>query len=328
MRPSALFGFWGVSTISVHFLQKGFMSSVFARSETVLRLPRQFNSATMYGVFRRAIDEDLKTRCSNAAFDFSVLEFIEPAGVVVLSNLIEYLRKMGVKVRLTGTKQDSRALRYLDDSGFFVHYHGSPLRSGAKLRDTTLPLQLVANTRAIGYLYQQMIPWMAQRLGVAEEALATVRVCLEEIFNNINDHSGEKIGCVFAQHFPTTGNLSIAISDFGRGIPHNVRQVRPGVTDPQALSLAIQEGFTTQSNVRNRGAGLAVLMRYVTGANGGVVLISSGRANISAVCDAGQTKVTARQVESSYPGTLVRVQLHTQSLQKFQADVQHEEFSW
>lgn len=282
----------------------------------------------MDALIRAAVDEDGDAVCSEIRFDFSELQFIEPVGVVVLSNLLEYLGKLGVQTGFDGLTSPSMAVVYLDDSGFFKEYLGAPLREYAKLRGTTLPLKRVASPEAIGYLYNDIMPWIAQKLQTTAIALATVRVTLEEILQNISDHSGVNVGCVFAQHFPKEHELRIAISDFGLGIPANVRKIRPEVSDSEALAVAIQEGFTSKSNVRNRGAGLAILMRYVTLRNKGVVLITSGRGNLSAVFDGRGTKITARTRDAHYPGTLVRVILKTDTIHELVEDVEHEEFSW
>lgn len=293
-----------------------------------LKLPRNFNQDTMDPFIQSVVDDDGDAICSDICFDFSELVFIEPVGVVVLSNLLQYLGKLKVKTSLTGLDRHTEPIVYLDDAGFFQQYQGKPLRPYARLRETTLPLKMVANPQAIGYLYQDIIPWIAQRLKTTEIALATVRVTLQEIFHNISDHSGVNVGCVFAQHFPKQDELRIAISDFGLGIPNNVRKIRAEVSDPEALALAVQEGFTTKSNVKNRGAGLAILMRYVTLRNQGAVLITSGRGNLSAVYDGRGTKITARTRSAHYPGTLVRVILKTSEIHGLVEDVEHEEFSW
>jgi anti-sigma regulatory factor (Ser/Thr protein kinase) len=304
------------------------MWNIVSSDKIIVKLPKQFNSDTMYPFIATAIDEQCDASCTEITFDFEDLQFIEPVGVVVLSNLVEYLLKLGVRTGFTGLTFPSNGVIYLDDSGFFAQYIGKPLRVHAVSRETTLPLRLVANPQAIGYLYQTMVPWIAQRLKTTAIALATVRVCLEEIFHNISDHSGVDVGCVHAQHFPKLKQIEIAISDFGLGIPNNVWKVRPGISSSDALALAIQEGFTTKSNVRNRGAGLAVLMKYVTLRNKGVVLITSGKGNVSAVERGGQLKITARERPSLYPGTLIRVILNTDSLQDLFEDIEHEEFSW
>ena len=111
------------------------------------------------------------------------------------------------------------------------------------------------------WLTYDMVPWLSGRLGVNAASLAPFKTCLSELFNNIADHTRYDIGGVFSQHFPRgnfpTGNcIETAVADFGMGIPESVRNVRAGLSDSQAILLSVQEGFTSLSTPRNRGAGL------------------------------------------------------------------------
>lgn len=304
------------------------MFQILSDEDVNITLPKNLGMETMYGVIRRAITDAGDARGRQVNFDFSRLEFVESVGVVVLSNLIEYLRKCGCQGRLHGIFRSSKAVCYLDDSNFFTRYNGAPLREHAHPRDGTFPLTLVADTQAIGFLYQTLVPWLATQLGTREEALASIRVCIEEILQNIGHHSGVDVGCFHAQHFPNNGEIHIAISDFGYGIPHNVRKVNPEATDSEALRLACQEGFTTQSNVQNRGAGLSVLLNIVTSKDRGKVWIVSGKGNVSCIHIADSSKLTARTKQFVYPGTLVLVILKTAAVQDLARDVEQEDFSW
>lgn len=304
------------------------MWTILSSDKLVIPLPRTFNGNSMFPFIKKALNEQGDAQCKEITFDFIDLEFIEPIGVVILSNLIEYFLKIGVTTRFDGHQYLTKGVIYLDDSGFFSHYLKCYLRPHAALRETTLPLKLVANPRAITYLYEDMMPWLAQRLQTTAIALGTVRVCLQEVFHNISDHSGVNVGCVYAQHFPRQKEIHIAISDFGLGIPANVRKLNPEASSAEALSLAIQEGFTTKSNVQNRGAGLAILMRYVTERNKGAVFITSGGAYISAVPHGNTMKTTARERPATYPGTLIHVILRTDSVQPLIEDSEPEDFTW
>lgn len=306
----------------------GAMLGILSPNTLELVVPVRFGMETMYGLIRRAISEGGDSRAAHINIDFSELKFIEPVGVVVLSNLIEYLRACGATGTLRNAWPQYPAIQYLDDSGFFQRYNGAPLRPRAALRPQTFPLTLVTNAQALGFLYMTLVPWIARQLNVPEAALASVRACIEEILHNIKDHSGVNVGGVHAQFWPDKGELHLAISDFGRGIPNLVRTVEPDVTDAEALVWACTEGYTTKSNVQNRGAGLAVLMNCVTGKDRGNVWVVSGRANISATHVGGISKQIARAKPFGYPGTLVRIVLKTDRLQDWLDDVEMEDFSW
>lgn len=302
---------------------------VIFKEEIVVKLPISFTVNTMYPFIDKAIDEQCDAKCTKIYFDFSTLNFIEPVGIVVLSNLIQYFHKLDVKVLFRGHNISSKANIYLDDVGFFQHYIKKSVFNLNNLRTTAIPLELVANQDATKFLYFKLMPWISSQVGLSEDSLSAIRTSIEEIFHNIRDHSGAGIGCVFAQHFPRLNTIELAISDFGRGIPELVRTQIPNLSDTDALRRACEEGFTTKSNVRNRGAGLTNIMRYITQKNSGTVLISSGKAQISAVrSNLVEPKLTARAADGFYPGTLVRAILRTDTFERVIEDAEREIFEW
>ena len=303
---------------------------IFPVERTVL-LPQAFNADTMLPFLSQVIDEQRNARCSKVVFDFARLSFVEPVGVVVLSNVIEYFRLLKCKVAFKNHSSQTAGTRFLDDSLFFERYLGKKLFGAGTPRSTTIPLNLIHSERAQEYLLKTVMPWVGGSVGMTPESLAGVRVSLEEVLHNVRDHSGVQIGCTFVQHFPNKNRIQIAISDFGAGIPNVVRTKRPEISDPAALRLACQEGFTTQSNVQNRGAGLPTLIKYVTQNNGGNVLIAAGYGALSvAPTPAGPHpyKITTRTADGFYPGTLVRVILRTDTLERAAGDALVEPFEW
>jgi hypothetical protein len=172
------------------------------------------------------------------------------------------------------------------------------------------------------------MPWISREVNLSTDTLETIKTCLEEVFHNIEYHSGVTTGCTIAQHFPRKNKICIAISDFGIGIPARVRTKLIDIGDAQAIKEACKEGFTTKSNVRNRGAGLPNLIRYVVQRNSGTVLIHSGGGYLSANRGAKDPSITSREVEWTYPGTLVYVVLRTDTLEQLEVDVEPEVFRW
>jgi anti-sigma regulatory factor (Ser/Thr protein kinase)/anti-anti-sigma regulatory factor len=238
---------------------------ILFKEDITVDLPKTFNASSMYRFIDKAIDEQCDAKCSKIYFNFSTLSFIEPVGVVVLNNLIEHFKRIDVKVFFSGHTTKSAANIFLDDAVFFNHYIKKPVFESSSQRSTTIALKLVSSGDATNFLYFTLMPWIGQEVGLSEISLSALRTSIEEIFHNIRDHSGVGIGCVFAQHYPKTREIQIAISDFGQGIPAQVRSKLLEIAlDTDALRKSYQEGFTTKSNVRNRGAGLSNLMRYIT----------------------------------------------------------------
>lgn len=293
-------------------------------SSSTVRVPRSFNAETMYPFIDRALALQRDPRSTGRVFfDFGDLAFIEPAGVVAIANLIEYLRLQGTAVLFMAHHWESLAIRYLDDSGFFERYDTRVFPNSA-LRSTTMPLQMIDGQRSTEYLNMKLIPWIGRAVDQSPISLDPLRTSLEEIFHNFRDHSGVNAGCTFAQHFPNDQLIRIAIADFGEGIPTVVRRDVPTADDTQSLSLACQEGFTTGKNGHNRGAGLPNLIRYVTRRIEGTILLAAGAATLAAKGE----NVRARAARGTFPGTMVQVIIPTGALRRVAADVVIEDFEW
>lgn len=244
-------------------------------------------------------------------FDFRYLGFIQPAGVVFLSNLVHWLEDMNVSVTFDNLNVTRQAIRFLDDSLFFEIHTGSKLSPHSNPRSTTIPYTRVAQPESHGWLDTRFIPWLSGRIEQSPATLAPFRACASELFNNIADHTQFNIGGIAAQHFPQLNKVEIAVADFGIGIPGTVRRLRQEVGDADAIMLACQQGFTTQSTPRNRGAGLDYLLSVV-GANRGTLSIYSGNATVCYTSrDDGSMVPSASPTVGYCPGTLIQIEFRT-----------------
>ena len=180
--------------------------------ERTVQLPQTFNADTMLPFLSQVVDEQRDAKCSKVTFDFSRLKFVEPVGVVVLSNVIEYFKLLKYKVLFQQTiRYRPRGARFLDDSLFFERYLGKKLFGASPVRQTTVPLNLIHSQHAQEYLLKTlMVPRVGYAVGMSPESLAGVRVSLEEVLHNVRDHSGVQVGCTFAQHFPNKTEFNIA----------------------------------------------------------------------------------------------------------------------
>ncbi len=251
---------------------------------------------------------------TSLCIDFSNLNFIEPTGVTFLSNFIAWLNQNGASVVFHGHDIGSPPLRFLDDSLFFLKHLGSKLSQASCPRQTTQPLIDVHHEHSHSWLTFHVLPWLSGRLAVAPTSLDPFQVCVSEIFNNINDHSTLQIGSFFAQHFPNVNRVSVAVADFGRGIPDRVRQMHPELSDCEAIMRAVQPGFTTNSVRGNRGVGLDYLLTTVVGTNEGMVTIFSLNGIVTFWKSGAGINARPYQSFGFCPGTTIDISLRTDTL--------------
>ena len=302
--------------------------NIFQNSRsTTIAIPQRLTSDTM----RRFVHDSLsiagKTKGDTAEFDFQNLRIISPVGIAVLSNTFEFLKHSKIAYELINHSKLSEAILYLDEAGIFKEYSGGRVFFNEPERFRFSPLARFHADQYSKYFFFNLLPWLKQELNISSDAVEAVSANLEEIFHNVDYHSGIKSGCVFAQHIPKKGVVEISVSDFGCGIPQNVSKKLPGLSDDQCIYQACQEGFTTQSNVRNRGVGLTNLIRFTT-RHGGRVEIHSKFGFASTSGSSDEKALSVKTEKWAYPGTLVHVVLRTDTLEKLETDVKPQEFQW
>lgn len=294
-----------------------------------ISLPRRLNRETMYVVLQKAINKDRNPVSEEIVLDFSSLtSFIEPCGVTILSNLIQWLEKRNVTVHLLPGAVDKGECpnKFLDDSMFFEHHLGEKLSRFSQVRKTTIPLKKVDASSPIPWLITIFTPWLSRQLGVNPKQLVTIQVCIEEVLNNIRDHAEEKNGCIFAQYIPGNNEVVVSISDFGVGVPYKVQQIMPELTEADALLKAVQRGFSTQSTPQNRGFGLDNLIKNVVENGKGSVHIHSLNAMLTVKQKGSEISYKSKPSLGFYPGTLIDIVFKTDSTDIF--DIPEEDFTW
>lgn len=297
-----------------------------------ITLNRTMDRLSMNLMLDEVLDSDKNPLCKELEIDFCYINFIQPAGIVALHNMIEWLIKKDVKVSFTYKTKNNGSqdpLKYLDDSDFFNRHLGESIYPNASVRATTMPLQDVKYGESHGWLKYNFIPWLAQQLNVKISTLANIEMCLGEIFNNINDHSMEQIGCIYAQFYPNKNLLTFCIADFGVGIPYNIRKFDKNLSDEKALQLAIKEGFTTKTTPRNLGAGLYTLIRNVVLNLRGSVHINSGYGLLDVFSNQGKMVIRSKETTGYYPGTFLEFNIDTNIVKREDIENDDEEdFSW
>lgn len=128
-----------------------------------------------------------------------------------------------------------------------------------------------------------------------------------ELFANAFEHGNTPVGVYSCgQYFKSRHVLTLAVADFGVGIPSNVRLHlgQPDLPAGDALRWAFQRGHSTSNRGGPRGVGLDLLKELVRKTNGAMLVYShDGRARID---HRGET------YENSIPffeGTLVQIGL-------------------
>lgn len=283
----------------------------------IVHVPARLTAETVYRFVAGVVDREGGPAADRIVLDFGRLSWIDASGMTGLSNTIEWLKRRGVVCTHRNAALHSEAARFLDDCGFFRTSLGGPLSPLSRTRSTTFPLCRVSHAQSHEYLEFRLMPWLMGTLSLNRASLHEIDVCIRELFNNINDHSGEEVGCVFVQHHPRIGTVAISISDFGVGIPDTIRRVRPFDDDADAIVFACEEGVSTRSRPSNMGIGLHYLIQNVVSRYRGSLRIHSGRGRVEvARGPLGGVERTALPSLGLYPGTFFDISIPTDGVER------------
>lgn len=153
--------------------------------------------------------------------------------------------------------------------------------------------------------YSEYVSWMYniffRWINNINKYLPSFENVINEIFYNIDNHSdSNSIGYVKLNYI--NNKINITIFDKGVGIPYRIRLIRPDIiNDSLAILKATEQGFTTKSTPRNRGAGLDIIIQNIIPY--GKVKIKSGYGEI--IFDKYDTKINSKL--KYFHGTLVNI---------------------
>ncbi|MDW5564556.1 ATP-binding protein [Streptococcus mutans] len=294
-------------------------------------LPRE---VTIDSIRRNIIEfRDYVDRSSDGAalsIDLTKVEFIKPAGVIALNNIFQWSKQdKGIEVSFivnteTKNKRNREVMEYLSDCGFFANFGQEDIFKVPRLRSTMLSLKTVETSKVNQWKQSDLMGWLQRQTGKRND-FSSICVAIDEIFNNISDHSTEKIGSIFGQYYPKKNEIIIAVSDFGIGIPTSLKEkCDEEKTDNGWIEEALKEGVSTQSVPQNRGAGLANIMKTLTTNKIGQVTIIS---NCGKVKLENNQIVESRTFTESYQGTFFELKIDTSNQSLYDLE-EEEDFEW
>ena len=130
-------------------------------------LPRNLNKFTIREIiieFRKYVDT-----CSQGLqleIDMTLIEFIEPAGVISLNNIIQWSRShKDIKINFlvnteTRNPRNREAMEYLSDCAFFANFEQAEIFKHPCLRSTTLEVKTVETRKINQWKQSDLMTWL------------------------------------------------------------------------------------------------------------------------------------------------------------------------
>lgn len=290
---------------------------------TEIILPNRITADNVAIVSNNFIDNDKKPKDSSINIDINNISFTEPAGIVLLFNLFKLLDDK-INLCLMDDGELSIGKQYLFDSGIFDTFlEDSPQKFK---RNTILTLKNIGTEEYYQWHDGILKNWLRACTKRYRNDFTAIKTTIEEIFNNIKDHSSVNSGAVYGQFYPRNDELVIVLADLGIGIPtalRNSAKFDDNLSDSELIRKAFEEGVSTQSIPGNRGAGLPNIKRLTNNKVSTIQVISNyGKLNL-----ANGKIASLEDSVYNYSGTFFEIRIDISNSLLYDDEIE-EDFEW
>lgn len=240
--------------------------------------------------------------------DFGNLRFLDTNNLVMLACLLEELIQNNCLINFIGGLDALN--QHLINIRFYEQWNSDENRSSIKQsrNNTTLCLWKINKNTFTNYSTHAQRYF--KRQFVNDLDLTSLTSNLDEVFNNIFDHSEAPFGgYIISQFYPKNKNLSFSVCDFGEGIAMTLNNFRSKnnlirLEDNEAILEATRLGTSAKSTPRNRGFGLDNIKSFVKNGNGMLNIISNkGQLALE------NNKISLSQLDFEFKGALITVRI-------------------
>ena len=261
---------------------------------------KKLNRARSVSDFIRSIESGRKQGIDDFLLDFSEAEeALFPNAVAPIAGIIEHYKSKGIQFEF-----DSYS-RAIQSTRIFM-----PTHYDAKVEVKVLgKVWLFQSSDDVNELVNAYIKELQKSAQFYKGVLNVIEWSLNEVMDNVIQHSKIGFGYVMGQIHSTSQNIAFTIFDAGQGIYNSLKSsIHKPKTAVDAITLAIQEEVTRDTKI-GQGNGLFGLHSIVKQGQGNLVITSGGG---SYSYSRGRVNVYDRLPVFSRetPGTIVDFQLN------------------
>lgn len=241
--------------------------SIVEREGNILSFPSLAHPFVV-GSLLRALYEGCNLGYADFVWDFASVDRVFPNVCVPVAGIIDYYR----------TDLDV-AFEFENEPDFLSHTKmKSPLVYGIDHETRTTPLNTVwkfATAEEIHMLVDGILEEVSRAAVCQTGVIQGLEWCLNEVMDNVLQHSATTHGYAMAQIHPQSQHIAICIYDYGQGIYNSLRNSNYAPANAvDAITIALKEGVTRDKKV-GQGNGMWGLHNIVL-ANSGTLNITSG----------------------------------------------------
>lgn len=213
--------------------------------------------------FLRRIRGIFDPATSEWQLDFSKCQYLGPDAISIVVAAVLQAREAGVKNEVMLPQGVPALEAFCEFSGLNHLITGSPVPKGDHPDCVTIPIRV--QEKASFNDPDPIIRLITRFVPLSAEAEEFLRICVNEVVQNVEDHARSPIGCVTCARFmKKVREVRVAIVDRGRGIGTTLRERYPDVHGAgEALGRVLQGGYSAKSRKNNMGLGISNLANIV-----------------------------------------------------------------
>lgn len=275
-----------------------FHSDSITRDGNIISVKR-LDHAKAVSDFIRVFNEATKKRgYASLVLDFKEVESFYPNAVVPMAGLLQYIQnEMNVDIQFVNE-------RHIINSNIF-----SPQKFIGDSRYILNHVWLFSTSEEVARIVDAFIEELQKSAQFYKGVLNAIEWSLNEVLDNVIQHSKIGFGYVMGQLHQTSKNIAFTIFDSGQGMFNSMKDsVHHPRTTTDAITLAIQEEVTRDKSI-GQGNGLFGLHSIVKQGKGKLV-ITSGDGSYIYNNDYVRTYNKLPCISWQTPGTIVDFQLN------------------
>ncbi len=217
--------------------------------------------------------------------------------IVTLSCIIELSNKSGIKTWLDIENKNLKSYLY-NDNRLKKYWTSREIEKYHSPESKAFNLWRIEQEYSYGYAIT--LGNFFQNVYFKGKELMGLHTCIDELFQNIIDHS-QSNGTAFASIEYKEGDnlIDIAICDFGVGIPYTLKSLYK--KDEDALFNCLRLGITAKTHTHNKGWGMDNIVNTMSEED--VMHIISNEAVLTKV--GGHQPAETKKVPYDFHGTLI-----------------------
>ena len=229
-------------------------------------------SAVVQAISRLKVALD-KAEGRGLRVDLRKCQYIGPDGAVVIASYALYARSRGATIEVLWPDGPRQLRDFCERSGLFdlIEHPGGGTNAAAGGAMPVMPLQRF--DRASFQDADGIVRLVHSYLSLSDDTEDALRVCVNEVTQNIEDHAESPVGGVMMARY-LRNEVRVAIADCGLGIDETLRPKYPELGPSEAIRKVLRGGYTAHSRDNNQGLGINNLVRIIKYHSGGIFIVS------------------------------------------------------